>query len=959
MRYNCQGLGCHEKRKDVFNYLKSKKCDIYCLQDTHFTEDIHDRVKNEWGYDKCFFNSLVSNSRGTAIFFNNTIDFVLHKEEKDNSGNFIVLDVTLAEKRMTIINIYGPNKDSPDFFKNVVETAERVGNDCYIFCGDFNFVMNPKVDYKHYKENAVNNPSARNVILETMEDLDIVDIFRELHPEKYRYTWRRKNPIKLARLDFFLVSSSLLSSVQDCMVDPSYRSDHSMVILTIKIQDFKRGRGLWKFNNLLLYDKEYVEKIKTTILQTKKQYIIPVYNIENIGSIPDNEINFQINDQLFLEVLLMEIRGQSISYSTYLKKHKNNREKELKTVIKDLEDMEDTRNTEDSNSTLEELKKELEDIRIEKLKGALIRSKAKWIDESEKPTEYFCSLEKRNYTNKIIQRVEKEDGEIITNQDNILEETCKYYENLYQIKKTQGELREWESDKVFDNIRKLTIEEANSLEGELTYKETAEILRKMNNNTSPGSDGFTTEFFKFFWKDLGYFVTRSLNYAYEKGELSSTQKQGVIICLPKQSKPKQFLKNWRPITLLNTVYKIGSGCIANRIKQMLPKVINEDQTGFIPGRNITENTRLLYDVMNYTQVKNIPGMILLIDFEKAFDTVSWDYLFRVMKLFNFGTSIINWIKTFYKDITTTINQGGNLSRWFKNRRGCRQGDPISPQLFLLCAEILAIKLRGNKEVRGIKIGNTTHLISQFADDTSLFLDGTKKTLETTLNELKDFKEISGLSVNYTKSQVIWIGSKRNSLEKLVDDSDLVWNENIFKVLGIEFNINLEEIVNLNYNRKITSIKNLLKHWKRRNLTPMGRITVIKSLAISQIVHLFISLPNPSTDIVNQLNCLFYEFLWKSPVHKVKKSIVTQGYEKGGLNMVNLENFIASMKISWVKKLIQNSSKWQQVIGEDLDINHVIKYGPTYALNHIEKAKNKFWRDVFDAWKKLQTVLKMR
>ena len=170
-------------------------------------------IKNEWGCDKCFFNSLASNSRGTAIFFNNTIDFVLHTEEKDNNGNFIILDVTLAEKRLTIINVYGPNKDSPGFFKNVVEIAERVGNDCYIFCGDFNFVMNPEKDYKHYKENTVNNPSARSVILETMEDLDIIDVFRELHPEKYRYTWRRKNPIKLARLDFFLVSSSLLSIV--------------------------------------------------------------------------------------------------------------------------------------------------------------------------------------------------------------------------------------------------------------------------------------------------------------------------------------------------------------------------------------------------------------------------------------------------------------------------------------------------------------------------------------------------------------------------------------------------------------------------------------------------------------------------------------------------------------------------------------------------------------------------
>ena len=122
-----------------------------------------------------------------------------------------------------------------------------------------------------------------------------------------------------------------------------------------------------------------------------------------------------------------------------------------------------------------------------------------------------------------------------------------------------------------------------------------------------------------------------------------------------------------------------------------------------------------------------------------------------------------------------------------------------------------------------------------------------------------FKEMSGLSVNYSKSQVIWIGCKRNSLEKLVDDAELVWNATKFKVLGIEFDINLGQMVQTNYYPKITSIKNLLKQWKRRNLTPIGRITVIKSLAISKIVHLFISLPNPPKDIIDQLNCLFFEF----------------------------------------------------------------------------------------------------
>ena len=422
----------------------------------------------------------------------------------------------------------------------------------------------------------------------------------------------------------------------------------------------------------------------------------------------------------------------------------------------------------------------------------------------------------------------------------------------------------------------------------------------MNNDTSPGSDGFTTEFLKFFWKDLGQFVLRSLNYAYANGELSITQKQGVIVCLPKPNKPKQYLKNWRPISLLNTIYKLGSGCIANRIKLVLPKLIKGDQTGFIPGRNISENTRIIYDIMHYAQVRKIPGMILLIDFEKAFDTVSWNYLFRVLRFFNFGQGTQKWVKTFYTNIKTTINQGGNLSRWFSNGRGCRQGDPISPYLFLLCAEILAIKLRNNKNIQGINIGNEMFLITQFADDTSVFLDGSKRSLETTLQELNDFKIMSGLSVNYTKSQAIWIGSKRFCSEKLVNNTELVWGSKNFQVLGIEFDIDLDQMVKANYNKKIMSIENLLNQWRRRNLTPLGRLTV-KSLAISKIVHLFISLPTPPKDIIHKLNKLFFEFVWKSSVARVKKKVVTQEYIDGGLKMVEIENFDASMKISWVKK----------------------------------------------------------
>ena len=223
----------------------------------------------------------------------------------------------------------------------------------------------------------------------------------------------------------------------------------------------------------------------------------------------------------------------------------------------------------------------------------------------------------------------------------------------------------------------------------------------MKNDKSPGPDGFSSEFFKIFWKDIGSFITRAINNSKELTCFTEPNKLSIITCIPKVGKPKQFLKNWRPISLLNVIYKLASGYIAERIKTVLDKIINRDQTGFLKGRFIGENIRLIYDLMNYTEVNQIPGLLMLIDFEKAFDSISWDFIFQTLDLFNFGNSIKDWIKTFYSGIKSCITQNGITTDYFFPQRGYRQGDPISPYLFLLCAEVLGILIRKNKDITGI------------------------------------------------------------------------------------------------------------------------------------------------------------------------------------------------------------------------------------------------------------------
>ena len=246
----------------------------------------------------------------------------------------------------------------------------------------------------------------------------------------------------------------------------------------------------------------------------------------------------------------------------------------------------------------------------------------------------------------------------------------------------------------------------------------------------------------------------------------------------KGNKPKEFLKNWRPISLLNVEYKIASASIAERVKNVLPNIINEDQNGFVKGRFIGENLRLVYDVMQNIEQTDTNGMILLVDFEKAFDSLAWSFIHKVLNLFNFGPGIQRWISTFYSGIQSCVQVNGHVSGWFEIQRGCRQGDPLSPYLFILSAELLAILSRQNEQIKGININSTEYLISQYADDTTFLLDGSKTSLEATLSLLTFFSKISGLNINIDKTKVIWIGRNKYSDVRYCTEYNLEWNPHI-------------------------------------------------------------------------------------------------------------------------------------------------------------------------------------
>ena len=371
------------------------------------------------------------------------------------------------------------------------------------------------------------------------------------------------------------------------------------------------------------------------------------------------------------------------------------------------------------------------------------------------------------------------------------------------------------------------------------------------------------------------------------------------------------------------------------------------------NRFIGENTRLIYDIIHYANSNQIPGLLMLIDFQKAFDSISWKFLYSILTIFGFKDSFCKWIKVLNTDVSAAILQCGTLSEFFNIERGCRQGDPISAYLFILCAQIMFLLIVNDKNLKGISVNGNEFKITQFADDTTLILDGSKSTLLAALNVLEVFGNMSGLKVNMDKTKLVWIGKKRHSKDKLNVGKDLIWGASDFTLLGIKFSVDLSNMIELNYLPAINNLEKLLNLWSHRYLTPIGKITVIKSLALSKLNHLFLSLPSPGKDILKQLETKLYKFIWSGKPDKVKRKTLTKHYFDGGLNMIDLGTFISAIKITWIRRLHYNfETPWANMASIYLgSINKVILLGSYYSLNMARKTTNKFWSETLYCWSK--------
>ena len=398
--------------------------------------------------------------------------------------------------------------------------------------------------------------------------------------------------------------------------------------------------------------------------------------------------------------------GSIITFAARKKREATREEKQIADRLKPLEEKElDAKISNQETTDLERLREDMEKLRKVRLQGTLVRSRARWTEFGEKSSKYFLNLEKRNFVNKSITELKISENKTTKDQKEILKLQMEFYKTLYS-KRTIEQVFDYEPD--LSGLPTVKADGKTLLNKELEKTEVDEALKSLKNNKSPGPDGFSAEFFKQFWGQLGDFCFLMIKESLDCCELPESLTRGIITCLPKQGKTRDELKNWRPISLLNTTYKLISATLTNRLKRVLPNLIHAEQKGFMANRSIMDNTRRMMDIMVEMELWDRSGLILLVDYEKTFDSLSWDCISTTLHNFDFGEKMIKWIETLRLNSKSCVTLNGHLSDYFALERGCRQGDPISPYLFILCGETLSTAIRNDKQIEGLEIHGKEH-----------------------------------------------------------------------------------------------------------------------------------------------------------------------------------------------------------------------------------------------------------
>ncbi len=390
-------------------------------------------------------------------------------------------------------------------------------------------------------------------------------------------------------------------------------------------------------------------------------------------------------------------------------------------------------------------KAQLADLLGYRVQGALVRSRFQSIDQMDVPSKYFFSMEKRMGRSVLFMHFAPRMERCCQTPPISVGEQLFFIKNLYRSELDSGRCVE---SVFFDNLPKVSEEASIDLSGVLTLGELFKALQSMESGRAPGVDGLPVDFYKAFWLELGEDLLEVLRANLTEGRLPLSCRRAVITLLPKKGDLTD-IKNWRPVSLLCSDYKLLSKVLATRLAGVLDQVIHPDQTYCVPGRSIFDNVSLIRDIFHVSKLLNLDCGLLSLDQEKAFDRVEHSYLWSTLAAFGFCKEFVDMIRVLYCDVESALKINVGLCAPFRVLRGIRQGCALSGMLYSLAIEPLLQQIRIN--VCGLCLPNCNNNVrlSAYADDIVVLISK-QSDVQSLLNLIKDFRILSSAKVNWQK-----------------------------------------------------------------------------------------------------------------------------------------------------------------------------------------------------------------
>ncbi|CAN0926381.1 LINE-1 reverse transcriptase homolog [Linum grandiflorum] len=542
------------------------------------------------------------------------------------------------------------------------------------------------------------------------------------------------------------------------------------------------------------------------------------------------------------------------------------------------------------------------------------KARDNWLKLGDRNTKYFHRIanfnRRRNHLDGIFMN-----GEQVEGQRNVAAAAVNFYEQLYDEPRN---LRPF-LDSCGGSM--LTQEVAEGMVRCFSERDVWEAVQMCAGEKAPGPDGFPMAFFKRNWTILKREVCEAVLEFFVTCSLPLSLNSTFVTLVPKKDAVTDF-KDLRPISLVGGVYKIISKMLIGRMKPVMGEIISPNQCAFVGNRQILDAALIANEIIDSRVRSLVPGLVIKLDIEKAYDHVNWECLFKVMDMVGFHPIWISWVKCCVSTASFSVLVNGEASGYFRSSRGLRQGDPLSPFLFTLVMQVLSgilAKVEAQGWLQGFHMNETTregkvsHIF--YADDALLFCEASANQVRYLVASLICFESITGLKVNVHKSCMYAVGNVPN-VEEMADIMGCQVESLPSIYLGLPLGAKGSSPVI--WEPVISNMERKLECWKTKFLSFGGRVTLLKSVLVSLPVY-YMSILKAPVKVLNRLEKMQNRFLWsgnseKDKIHWINWQNVKTPTTRGGLGVPDLRILNSALLSKWAwRYAVERNSWWRGLI----------------------------------------------